>query len=379
MTSKEHHKHSKLARPAYGNYSRNEWAILGSTCAVIQSLASDIINALSSKYKAAYLDATHNETMADQVNNKLVEYTSHPGSDEFVFNRKLNPFRFRQLFAEADYALVNGNHLKARAQVVIIDDAKRASLQKRLADLTDVKLILCSTEGNEVFDFIKAVIPHWRSIPAFHIRDTAEIVSFFEQQLAEKLPVLKGLVLAGGKSERMGHDKTTIHWHGKEQRYHMADLLRPFCREVFISCRAGQREAVSEKYQVLEDSFTGLGPFGAILSAFRSDPDAAWLVLASDLPLLDAKTLAQLHTNRRPAAIATTFEGDDALPEPLITIWEPKSYPLLLANLAEGITCPRKLLINNDTYIIKASNPKALMNVNTPEQAREAKALLETK
>jgi molybdenum cofactor guanylyltransferase len=378
MTSKEHHKHSKLARPAYGYYSRNEWAILGSTCSVIQSLATDVINALSSKYKAAYLDATHNETVADQVNNKVVEYTSHPGCDDFVFNRKLNATRFRQLLAEADYTLVNGNHLKAKAQVVIIDETKRSSLQKRLADLSDVQLVLY-TEGKEIFDFVKAVIPHWSSIPFFHVRDTGRIAAFFEQRLQEKIPVLKGLILAGGKSERMGHDKTAMQWHGKEQRYYMADLVQRFCSEVFISCRPGQREQVDERYQVLEDSFTGLGPYGAILSAFRHDPDAAWLVLATDLPLLDEHTLAQLHTNRRPAAMATTFEGNDALPEPLITIWEPKSYPLLLANLAEGLSCPRKLLINNDTHMIKPGNRQALMNVNTPEQALEAKAILEMK
>jgi molybdopterin-guanine dinucleotide biosynthesis protein A len=63
----------------------------------------------------------------------------------------------------------------------------------------------------------------------------------------------------------------------------------------------------------------------------------------------------------------------------LITIWEPKSYPLLLANLAQGYSCPRKLLLNNDVHIIQANNQGRLMNVNTPEQAKEATSLLEKK
>ena len=46
MTSKAHHKHSKIARPSLGNYCRNEWAILGSTCSVIQTLSDKVIQAL---------------------------------------------------------------------------------------------------------------------------------------------------------------------------------------------------------------------------------------------------------------------------------------------------------------------------------------------
>src|SRR4051812_47661865 len=53
---------------------------------------------------------------------------------------------------------------------------------------------------------------------------------------------LNGLVLAGGKSERMGRDKTRINWHGKEQCYYISDLLKPFCSEVFISCRHEQQQ-----------------------------------------------------------------------------------------------------------------------------------------
>jgi molybdopterin-guanine dinucleotide biosynthesis protein A len=50
-------------------------------------------------------------------------------------------------------------------------------------------------------------------------------------------PRVNGLVLAGGKSVRMGKAKDLLHWHGKEQRYFAADLLAPFCDEVFISDR----------------------------------------------------------------------------------------------------------------------------------------------
>lgn len=191
------------------------------------------------------------------------------------------------------------------------------------------------------------------------------------------LPQLNGLVLAGGKSLRMGNPKDKINWHGKEQRYYTADLLAPFCENVFISCRRDQLEHFDTDYNALTDTFLNMGPFGGILSALRAQRDKAWLVVACDLPLLDKNSLEFLIRSRDAEKAATTYESPfDGLPEPLITIWEPKSYPLLLNFLGLGNTCPRKVLMNSDTLILKPHNPDALMNVNTPEEMTKAKEIL---
>lgn len=191
------------------------------------------------------------------------------------------------------------------------------------------------------------------------------------------VPKLNGLVLAGGKSQRMGSPKDKMNWHGKEQRYYAADLLASFCDQVFISCRQDQLENFYPNYNALADTFLNMGPFGGILSALRFQRDTAWLVVACDLPLLDEKSLEFLIDNRNIEKAATTYESPfDGLPEPLITIWEPKSYPLLLNFLGSGITCPRKVLINSDTLILKPGNPDSLMNVNTPEDREKAQEIL---
>ena len=192
------------------------------------------------------------------------------------------------------------------------------------------------------------------------------------------VPLLNGLVLAGGKSKRMGINKDLIKWHGKEQRFFAADLLKNLCQEVFISCQQTQLENFDPEYNALTDSFLNMGPFGGILSALRSDREKAWLVIACDMPLLDEDPLHFLIENRIPEKVATTYESPfDGLPEPLITIWEPKSYPVLLNFLGKGITCPRKVLINTDTHILKPTNPDALLNVNTPEDAAIASEILQ--
>ena len=178
----------------------------------------------------------------------------------------------------------------------------------------------------------------------------------------------------------MGRDKTAINWHGKEQQFHLADLLAAYCKEVYISRREARAETIPG-YKVLLDSHTGIGPYGAILSAFKFQPGTAWLIVACDLPLIDKKVLDFLIQNRDSARMATTFQSPhDGLPEPLITIWEPKSYPVLLTFMSEGYTCPRKVLIkSNDTLILQPPDPDSLLNVNTPEDFARAEQIIESK
>lgn len=191
---------------------------------------------------------------------------------------------------------------------------------------------------------------------------------------------LNGLVLAGGKSLRMGHDKGLINWQGKEQRYYIADLMQNFCDEVYISCRTEQQDEIDSEYRTITDSVEGKGPIVGILSALEKNPDAAWLVIACDLPLIDEATIKYLIENRDTDKIATTYKSPhDGLPEPLITIWEPKSIDALHSFRAQGYNCPRKVLINSDTHIIEPKNKQALINANTPEDAEQVKTILADK
>ena len=377
MISKEHKKHSDIIKPLLGNFGRNEFAIVGTTCSNIKTLSDAVIKALSAKYKCAYVDADHKDVNAAlHTQDAFVEYTNKISYREFRYKKELDKFKYHELFNETDLILVNGNHNEAAKQIVVIDKVKEASLLKRVDQLKNVQLILLNENVDGIFDFIKEAVPNWQSLPVLSLRETDNIIAFFKKQLELSKPVLNGLVLAGGKSVRMGFDKTLIEWHGKEQRDFMADTLKGICNDVFISCRADQQQEITN-YKTIADTFIDIGPYGAILSAFRENPDAAWLVTASDLPLLDAATLQYLADYRNTSSIATTFESPyDGLPEPLITIWEPKAYPILLSFLAQGYSCPRKALRNNNVTIIKAQHPEKLMNVNTEEELLKAKALL---
>ncbi|HEY4323875.1 MAG TPA: NTP transferase domain-containing protein [Mucilaginibacter sp.] len=379
-----HKKHADIARPSTGNLGRNEWAFVGGKCDTIKLLAGYVINILSSKYKCAYADTSHQDDLdllpGRLENGAALEYTDHVNYSQLNYNSAFNAFKLREVFAGADLVLVNGNHQQAKAQVVIICESKKASLQKRLEQLTNVQMILLAEDAAEVFDFVKDAIPNWQQLPIYRIEKTEKIIGFFENKMQPAKPILNGLVLAGGKSERMGFDKGQVNLYGKEQRYHVADMLKGFCDNVFISCRQEQQQDIDGGYASLPDTFTGLGPFGAILSAFRHNPNSAWLVVACDLPLLSESTLQHLIANRNASNIATAYQSSfDDFPEPLITIWEPKSYPVLLSFLSQGYSCPRKVLINSEITLLNAPKSDDLTNVNTPEELEKVKLVLNQK
>ena len=88
--------------------------------------------------------------------------------------------------------------------------------------------------------------------------------------------------------------------------------------------------------------------------------------------LVDVYFKKLLLEKRNPAKVATTVIGKGKqFPEPLITIYEPKSYSILLQYLAQGYSCPRKMLINSDVEIVEVED-NLIRNINTPEEYNAA-------
>jgi molybdopterin-guanine dinucleotide biosynthesis protein A len=181
---------------------------------------------------------------------------------------------------------------------------------------------------------------------------------------------LYGLVLAGGKSTRMQRDKAALSYHGRTQLEWAMELIAPFVERAFVSVRPDQtQDPVRAKFPQIVDRQDNLGPIAGILSAQASHPDAAWLVLACDLPFLDAATLKHLVWARQEDRPATAYRSShDGLPEPLCAIYEPRSRPAIADYVATGKNCPRKFLIRSEAHLIEEPNPRALDNVNTPEE-----------
>lgn len=187
-------------------------------------------------------------------------------------------------------------------------------------------------------------------------------------------PKIYGLVLAGGKSTRMGKDKGTIPYHGMPQREYLYHLLSRVCQETYVSIRADQQSDFSESMETIVDDDTYKGPFNGLLSAHKKFPKVAWLVLACDLPLIDLAALQELIAARDPNVLATAFaQKEDPLPEPLCAIWEPAGLEKSITYLEDGNgTCPRKFLINSETKLVFPANENVLLNANSEEEYKEA-------
>jgi molybdopterin-guanine dinucleotide biosynthesis protein A/molybdopterin converting factor small subunit len=188
-----------------------------------------------------------------------------------------------------------------------------------------------------------------------------------------------GLILAGGASTRMRRDKAALLYQGKTQLDRAFELAARHLDKVFVSLRAAQRlDRTRAQRPMIVDSIAGEGPIVGIRSALAAHPEAAWLVLACDLPFLSDTAIEGLVRRRDPDALATAYKSaHDGLPEPLCAIWEPAAAQALAAYQAAGGHCPRKFLIRHGAHLLDPPDPRALDNVNTPEEYAQAVATLD--
>ena len=189
---------------------------------------------------------------------------------------------------------------------------------------------------------------------------------------------LFGLVLSGGKSTRMGTDKGLIQYHSLPQREHLYQLLSEVCEQTFMSLRKEQEASVPFGFATLTDDDQFKGPYNGLLSAHQRYPDAAWLVLACDLPLIDVAALKELISARDVTKQATAFAlKANPLPEPLCAIWEPHALRDSMAYLEEGNgSCPRKYLIKHEVKLVFPKDENVLLNANSEEDYKAALAKL---
>lgn len=207
-------------------------------------------------------------------------------------------------------------------------------------------------------------------------------------------PPLYGLVLAGGRSRRMGRDKAALAYQdGVPHARRTADLLAAVCERVFVSCRADQvvapggdtePEPASSALASLPatvgripDAFDIGGPLNGILSALAAHPGAAFLVAACDLPFLSAESLRTLVAGRDASKPMTVFLNPvrDLFPEPLCAIYEPSYGEAARAVRAQGATCPTKIAQALDARTLVPAGAEAarfLANANTPEDYEQA-------
>lgn len=185
--------------------------------------------------------------------------------------------------------------------------------------------------------------------------------------------LLNGLILAGGRSSRMGYDKSLIEYHSVSQREYLFALLKKVCDVVYTSCKTGDSFPVG--LNPLPDQYNLESPLNGILTAFAKHPTAAWLTVPIDMPLIDDFVIEYLLSHRDTSKTATCFfDSDGKKPEPLFAIWEPSAYPLLLGYYEAGNKSPREFLMRENIQVMEIPDKKFLLNINDREELNKFKS-----
>jgi len=183
-----------------------------------------------------------------------------------------------------------------------------------------------------------------------------------------------GLILAGGKSRRMGQDKALLDRNGQSQLAYVVDLLGSCVDEVFVSTRDDQKDdGERARYEKIVDHYENIGPVAGILSALNEHPSVDWLIVACDLPNIDRPTIETLLAQRGGPQPFTAYRSShDGHPEPLCAVYHFGCTEIVQRFVDEGINCPRKILIRSATTLIDQPDPTSLNNINTPDDLQSS-------
>lgn len=153
-----------------------------------------------------------------------------------------------------------------------------------------------------------------------------------------------GLVLAGGRSRRLGLTKGGLAHEGGTLARRAADAVWPLCASVLVSV-GPDAENPAPGYPVVRDHPpAGRGPLAGIDAAFAITGDADLLVLACDYPRIGSDFLRLL--------IDAVGEDDDIVmptdargrDHPLVALWRRRTAPLVAGAVAEERLKVRALL-----------------------------------
>ena len=140
------------------------------------------------------------------------------------------------------------------------------------------------------------------------------------------------VILAGGKSSRMGRDKAFLEINGQPLLARQVQLVRAAgAGEVFISGRTGTDYSAFGCH-VLQDEFPDAGPLAGIERALTKASESLLLVLAVDLPAMNTEFLRGLAVHCRENCGAIPRAAGNI--EPLTAFYPKAALPLAVTLLA---------------------------------------------
>lgn len=185
-----------------------------------------------------------------------------------------------------------------------------------------------------------------------------------------------GIVLAGGKSSRMGTDKGLLMLGGMRFAEHVLSALQPVTSSLIIV--ANNPEYRHLGFPVYTDLVKDCGPIGGIYTGLCSSTNERNLVLSCDLPFMTTAMLRHIISCDE-AGKEITIPTLGGRPEPLCGVYSKNCIPGLARLIGEGKRKLKDILPAFNTSYVPlagvAGTERDFMNINTREDMLNAQTI----
>ncbi len=181
---------------------------------------------------------------------------------------------------------------------------------------------------------------------------------------------ITGIILAGGKSSRMGTDKGFLKLNRKSFVEYSIEAMKPLVSQMMIVSNNADYDAF--KLKRVEDVIKNSGPLAGIYSGLSHSKTDYNLVLSCDIPFIKTSILEML-INAQDGDADIVQILSDGKPMPLIALYK-KRCETIFYNLLQNDE--RRLHVALNQCIVKniELNPECdvfTTNINTPEELKE--------
>jgi molybdopterin-guanine dinucleotide biosynthesis protein A len=181
------------------------------------------------------------------------------------------------------------------------------------------------------------------------------------------------IVLAGGRSERMGQDKALLRTNnGTTLLETVVATLRALVGEIVVVADRADRYALPD-CRMLGDAYPQTGPLGGIVTGLRALGAGHHLAVACDMPALQPAALRLLLDSAGPEWDVVVPEIEGRM-EPLCAVYSDTAIPALQAYLESGGRALHRALAEVRTRRIPETalrhvDPalRTFTNLNTPD------------
>ena len=183
-----------------------------------------------------------------------------------------------------------------------------------------------------------------------------------------------GIILAGGKSKRMGTDKGLIPFRGRSLIRYAEEVLTNVCGQIIISSNSENYTFLN--YPVVPDEIANSGPMGGIYSALKHSKTEINLVLSCDMPFISMALLTHLISLANEYDIVVPWHGEKHF-EPMAAIYNKKNLPTLYQYIKEGnfripdvfeVTNTKKLKMSNE---LDYYSDQLFYNINSKSELKK--------